>query len=111
MAQQFCETNFNGVCYEYNQEPGEFLATIDGKVWGRGKKLYTYMTFADGRKIVAQTYPRSWTEALAGMEEGVPIRVLYMVDRKGNLTVRRAVRSVEATSTGYLQWLMQTKKQ
>lgn len=45
-----------------------FLAIIDCKRWGKGKKLVTYMTFADGRKIVAPTWPRSQYEGLANMQ-------------------------------------------
>lgn len=106
MAQQVDETIFQGVCYAYNQTPGEFLAVIDGKVWGRGKKLFTYMTFADGRKVVAQTYPRSKTEGLAGLDVGDRIQVLYMRDRRGNLCVRRAVKAQEP-ELSCLQRLMQ----
>lgn len=91
MTQRFIETRFNGVDYEYNLKPGEFIATIDGKVWGKGKKLFTYMTFADGRRIVAMTCPRSRTEGLGGIEEGSQIRVLYIADRSGVPCVRRAV--------------------
>lgn len=110
MTQQFNETRFNGVDYEYNLKPGEFIATIDGKVWGKGKKLFTYMTFADGRRIVAITCPRSRTEGLAGIEEGSQIRVLYMADRSGVPCVRRAVLVTESTPAGYLQRLMQQGK-
>lgn len=91
MTRQFDETEFQGVRYGYNETPGEFLATLDGKVWGRGKKLLAYMTFADGSKVVAQTYPRSRTEGLAGLQPGDRIQVLYMKDHRGNLCVRRAV--------------------
>lgn len=108
--QQFNETRFNGVDYEYNFKPGEFIATIDGKVWGKGKKLFTYMTFADGRRIVAMTCPRSKTEGLAGIEEGSQIRVLYIADRSGIPCVRRAALVMESTPAGYLQRLMQQGK-
>lgn len=110
MMQQFNETRFNGVDYEYNLKPGEFIATIDGKVWGKGKKLFTYMTFADGRRIVAMTYPRSKTEGLAGIEEGAQIRVLYMADRSGMPCVRRAALLTEPTPVGYLQRLIQMEE-
>lgn len=104
--QQFNENRFNGVAYEYNWKPGEFTATIDGKVWGKGKKLFTYMTFTDGRRIVAVTFPRSRTEGLAGIEEGTQVRVLYMADRCGAPCVRRAVRLTESTPASFLQRLM-----
>lgn len=105
------ETRYNGADYVYNTEPGEFTATIDGKVWGKGKKLYTYMTFSDGRRIVAKTCPRSWTEGLAGMEEGTQIRVRYILNRKGVPCVRRAVPLTESMPRGYLYRLMQLKRE
>ena len=52
---QFKETDFDGSGYEYNLRSGEFIATIDCMWWGKRKKLVTYMTFEDGRRIVAPT--------------------------------------------------------
>lgn len=72
-------------------QPGEFVATIDCKRWGKRKKLITYMTFADGRRVVAPTWPRSRYEGLANMEVGSRIRVLYEENRSGTLCIRRAV--------------------
>lgn len=103
---QYKETEFNGKDYKFNMQPGEFTATIDGKVWGKGKKLFTYMTFTDGRRIVAMTHPRSRTEGLAGIEEGSRIRVIYMTDRNDILCVRRVVRLTEPTPASFLQRMM-----
>ena len=88
---QFRETEFNGKDYKFNYQPGEFVATIDCKRWGKRKKLITYMTFADGRRVVAPTWPRSRYEGLANMEVGSKIRVLYEENRSGTLCIRRAV--------------------
>ena len=88
---QFKETEFNGMDYIFNYQPGEFVATIDCKRWGKRKKLITYMTFADGRRVVAPTWPRSRYEGLANMEVGSKIRVLYEENRSGTLCIRRAV--------------------
>ena len=88
---QFKETEFNGKDYKFNLQPGEFVATIDCKRWGKRKKLITYMTFTDGRRVVAPTWPRSRYEGLANMEVGSKIRVLYEENRSGTLCVRRAV--------------------
>ena len=95
---QYRETEFNTVGYQFNMQPGEFVATIDCKRWGKRKKLITYMTFADGRKIVAPTWPRSRYEGLANMEAGSKIRVLYEENRSGTLCIRRAVLLEEPTS-------------
>lgn len=88
---QFMETEFNGKDYKFNYQPGEFVATIDCKRWGKRKKLITYMTFTDGRRVVAPTWPRSRYEGLANMEIGSKIRVLYEENRSGTLCIRRAV--------------------
>lgn len=92
---QFKETEFNGKDYKFNMQPGEFVATIDCKRWGKRKKLITYMTFADGRKVVTPTWPRSRYEGLANMEVGSKIRILYEENRSGTLCIRRAVLLVE----------------
>ncbi len=88
---QFRQIEFNGEDYQFNFQPGEFEATIDCKRWGKRKKLITYMTFADGRKIVAPTWPRSRTEGLAGIEVGSKVRVCFQFNREGTLCVRRVV--------------------
>ena len=88
---QYKETEFNGKDYKFNYQPGEFVATIDCKRWGKRKKLITYMTFADGRKVVAPTWPRTSYEGLAKMDVGSRIRVLYVANRSGTLCIRRVV--------------------
>ena len=88
---QFKGNEFNGSGYEYNLRSGEFVATIDCKRWGKRKKLVTYMTFDDGRRIVAPTWPRSSYEGLAAMAVGSKIRVTYIESSTGNLCIRRAV--------------------
>lgn len=88
---QFRESEFDGSGYEYNLRSGEFVAIIDCKRWGKRKKLVTYMTFEDGRRIVAPTWPRSSYEGLAAMAVGSKIRVTYIESSTGNLCIRRAV--------------------
>ena len=86
---QFRQTGFDESQYEFNQQCGVFVATIDCKRWGKRKKLITYMTFEDGRKIVAPTWHRSRYEGLANMEVGCRIRVTFDKNRAGTLCVRR----------------------
>ena len=88
---QFRESEFDGSEYEYNLRSGEFVATIDCKRWGKRKKLITYMTFEDGRRIVALTWPRSSYEGLANMAVGSKIKVTYIESSRGNLCIRRVV--------------------
>lgn len=88
---QFQASGFDASQYKFNFQPGEFVGTIDCKRWGKCKKLITYMTFEDGRKIAVLTWPRSSYEGLAGMLEGSKVRITYMENRGGTLCVRRAV--------------------
>ena len=89
---QFRQIGFDESQYIFNQQCGVFVATIDCKRWGKRKKLITYMTFEDGRKIVAPTWPRSRYEGLADMQVGCRIRVTYDENRAGTLCVRRVER-------------------
>ena len=84
---QFRQSGFDEADYAFNIQPGMFLATIDCKRWGKGKKL----AFGDGRKIVDPTWPRSQYEGLANMRVGAKIRILYIPNRAGTLCVRQAI--------------------
>lgn len=88
---QFQESEFDDSGYEFNQRSGEFVATIDCKRWGKRKKLITYMTFEDGRRIVAPTWPRSSYEGLANMKVGSKIRVTYVTNLRGALCIRGVI--------------------
>lgn len=88
---QFHESDFDESMYGFNYDPGEFVATIDCKRWGKRKKLITYMTFADGRKIVASTWPRSSHEGLVDIAVGSQVRLTYMISREGTPCIRRVV--------------------
>ena len=88
---QFAASGFDPTAYEFNEQPGEFVAVIDCKRWGKGKKLITYMTFEDGRRIVAPTWPRSRYEGLADMMVGSRIRIGYRLNNAGTLCVRSVV--------------------
>lgn len=76
----------DSICSPENSLPP---STVSGG--GKQKKLITYMTFADGRRVVAPTWPRSRYEGLANMEVGSRIRVLYEENRSGTLCIRRVV--------------------
>ncbi len=77
--------------YILNFQPGELTGIIDHKCWDKGKKLITYMTFEDGRKIIAITWPRSNHECLTDKEVGSKVQVTYIPNRSGVLVIRRAV--------------------
>ena len=103
---QFSQTGFDESQYIFNQQCGVFVATIDCKRWGKRKKLITYMTFADGRKIVTPTWPRSRYEGLADMEVGCRIRVTYDKNRAGTLCVRRVERLLDHNEQKALSYIM-----
>ncbi len=84
-------SGFDASEYVLNFQSGEFTGIIDHKRWDKGKKLITYMTFEDGKKIAAVTWPRSNHEGLTDMEVGSKVRVTYMESRNGMLVIRRAV--------------------
>ena len=88
---QFAASGFDPDGYLFNEQPGEFVAVIDCKRWGKWKKLITYMTFEDGRRIVAPTRPRSRYEGLADMMVGSRIRIGYLRNNSGTLCVRSVV--------------------
>ena len=88
---QLQASEFDDSEYKYNLQPGEFTGIIDLKRWDKGRKLVTYMTFEDGRKIIALTWPRSNHEGLTDMEIGSKVRVTYMESRNGMLVIRRTV--------------------
>ena len=88
---QFAASGFDPTAYEFNEQPGEFVAVIDCKRWGKSKKLITYMTFEDGRRIVAPTWPRSHYEGLANIEVGSRIRIGYRRNNRGTLCVRSVI--------------------
>lgn len=85
---QFAASEFDASGYSFNEELGTFIATIDCKRWGKNGKLITYMTFEDGRKVVAPTWHRSNYQGLADMKIGSKSQVTFEESRKGNPTIR-----------------------
>ena len=103
---QFQQSGFDESEYTFNHQRGEFEATIDCKRWGKGKKLITYMTFEDGRKIVTPIWPRSNYEGLANMNVGSKIQVTYAENNNGTLCVRRVVLLSSAADTNCLHQII-----
>lgn len=88
---QFAASDFDASGYSFNEDLGTFIATIDCKRWGKHSKLITYMTFADGRKVVAPTWHRTNYQGLADMKIGSKIQVTFAESRNGNPTIRDVV--------------------
>ena len=55
---QFAQSGFDTSDYHFITEPGTFTAYLDLKVWGK-RCLECFFTFADGRKIIACTFPEA----------------------------------------------------
>lgn len=84
---QFAASAFESSGYSFNEEPGEFVATIDCKRWGK-KKLITFFTLEDGRKVVAPTWPNSNYLGLANMPVGAIVRLDFQHTRTGKLNLK-----------------------
>ena len=75
---KFAASGFDAAVYAFNEEPGEFIATIDCKRWGK-KKMVTFFTFEDDRKVVAHTWPNSNYLGLANMALGSKVRLCFSI--------------------------------
>ena len=68
---QFAQSGFDSCDYHFITEPGTFIAYLDLKVWGK-RCLECFFTFADGRKIIACTFPEAdylgFADTLIGTE-------------------------------------------
>ena len=87
---QFAESGFDTTDYLFNEIPGLYNATIECKRWGK-RKLVTYFTFDDGRKIVAPTWPKSNYLGLAELPVGSRVELDYQYTRTGKLNLKSVV--------------------
>ena len=55
---QLAQSEFDIRSYHFITETGTFTAYLDLKIWGK-RCLECFFTFADGRKIVACTFPET----------------------------------------------------
>lgn len=84
---QFLESGFDTTGYAFNEEPGLHAATIDCKRWGK-RKLVTYFTLDDGRKVVAPTWPNSNYLGLAELPIGSRVELDFQHTRTGKLNLK-----------------------
>lgn len=87
---QFASSDFDASGYSFNEQPGEFVATIDCKRWGK-TKLISYFTFEDGRKVVSVTWPRSNYRGLTDMPLGSKVKLTFRPSRTGTLNLMDVV--------------------
>ena len=73
---QFAQCGFDTSKYHFITEPGTFTAYLDLKVWGK-RCLECFFTFADGRKIVACTFPEADYLSLADIPIGTNLRLTF----------------------------------
>jgi len=73
---QFAQGGFDTSDYHFITEPGSFTALLDLKVWGQ-RCLECFFTFADGRKIIACTFPEADYLGLADTPIGTNLRLTF----------------------------------
>ena len=88
---QFAQSGFDTSDYHFITELGTFTAYLELKAWGK-RSLECFFTFADGRKIVACTFPEAdylgladipiGTECVLTFERTVRSKRIYL--RKAN---------------------------
>ena len=73
---QFAQSGFDTNNYHFITEPGTFTAYLDLKIWGK-RCLECFFTFADGRKIIACTFPEADYLGLADIPIGTNLRLTF----------------------------------
>jgi len=73
---QFAQSGFDTSDYHFITEPGTFAAYLNLKVWGK-RCLECFFTFADGRKIIACTFPDADYLGLADTPIGTNLRLTF----------------------------------
>lgn len=73
---QLAQSEFDIRSYHFITETGTFTAYWDLKVWGK-RCLECFFTFADGRKIVACTFPEADYLGLADIPIGTNLRLTF----------------------------------
>ena len=73
---QLAQSEFDIRNYHFITETGTFTAYLDLKIWGK-RCLECFFTFADGRKIVACTFPEADYLGLADIPIGTNLRLTF----------------------------------
>ena len=73
---QFAQSGFDTSDYHFITEPGTFTVYLELKVWGK-RSLDCFFTFADGRKIIACTFPEADYLGLADILAGANLRLTF----------------------------------
>ena len=90
---QFAQGGFDTSDYHFITEPGTFTALLDLKVWGK-RCLECFFTFADGRKVIACTFPEADYLGLADIPIGTNLRLTFEETVRSKRTYLRKANAV-----------------
>ena len=90
---QFAQSGFDTSDYHFITEPGTFTAYLDLKVWGK-RCLECFFTFADGRKIIACTFPEADYLGLADIPIGTNLRLTFVGAARSKRIYLRKIEAV-----------------
>ena len=90
---QFTQSGFDSRNYHFITEPGTFTALLDLKVWGK-RCLECFFTFADGRKVIACTFPEADYLGLADIPIGTNLRLTFEETVRSKRTYLRKANAV-----------------
>lgn len=90
---QLAQSEFDIRSYHFITETGAFTAYLDLKVWGK-RCLECFFTFADGRKIVACTFPEADYLGLADIPVGSNLKLTFEETVRSKRTYLRKANAV-----------------
>ena len=87
---QLAQREFDIRSYDFITETGTFTAYLELKVWGK-RSLECFFTFADGRKIIACTFPEADYLGLADIPIGTNLKLTFEETvRRKHIYLRKA---------------------
>ena len=90
---QFAQSGFDTSDYHFITEPGTFTAYLELKVWGK-RSLECFFTFADGREIIACTFPEADYLGLADIPIGTNLKLTFEETVRSKRTYLRKAETV-----------------
>ena len=90
---QLAQSEFDIRSYHFITEPGTFTAYLELKVWGK-RSLECFFTFADGRKIIACTFPEADYLGLADIPIGTNLKLTFEETVRSKRTYLRKAETV-----------------
>ena len=90
---QFAQSGFDTSDYHFITEPGTFTVYLELKVWGK-RSLECFFTFADGRKIIACTFPEADYLGLVDIPIGTNLRLTFVGAARSKRIYLRKIEAV-----------------